>query len=52
VIPLACHEFDGNHHGLRHTLGEKLTSIVVVGLQRFEVSEFKVGSFFFFFKSD
>ncbi len=22
VIPLACREFDGNHHGLHHTLGE------------------------------
>jgi hypothetical protein len=25
VIPLARHEFDGNHHGLRHTLGEMTT---------------------------
>jgi hypothetical protein len=25
VIPFACHEFDGNHHGLRHTLGEMTT---------------------------
>ncbi len=25
VIPLACREFDGNHHGLRHTLGEMTT---------------------------
>jgi hypothetical protein len=31
---------------------EKLTSVVVVGLQRSEISEFEVGSFFFFFKSD
>jgi len=25
VIPLARREFDGNHHGLRHTLGEMTT---------------------------
>jgi hypothetical protein len=25
VIPLVCREFDGNHHGLRHTLGEMTT---------------------------
>jgi len=25
VIPLACREFDDNHHGLRHTLGEMTT---------------------------
>jgi len=25
VIPLVRHEFDGNHHGLRHTLGEMTT---------------------------
>jgi hypothetical protein len=25
VIPLAGHEFDGSHHGLRHTLGEMTT---------------------------
>jgi hypothetical protein len=25
VIPLACREFDGNHRGLRHTLGEMTT---------------------------
>jgi hypothetical protein len=25
MIPLACHEFDGSHRGLRHTLGEMTT---------------------------
>jgi hypothetical protein len=25
VIPLARREFDDNHHGLRHTLGEPLS---------------------------
>jgi hypothetical protein len=25
LIPLARHEFDDNHHGLRHTLGEMTT---------------------------
>jgi hypothetical protein len=25
MIPLARHEFDGSHHGLRHTLGEMTT---------------------------
>jgi len=25
VIPLACHEFDSSHRGLRHTLGEMTT---------------------------
>jgi len=25
VIPLACREFDDNHRGLRHTLGEMTT---------------------------
>jgi hypothetical protein len=25
MIPLAHHEFDGSHHGLRHTLGEMTT---------------------------
>jgi len=25
VLPLASHEFDGSHRGLRHTLGEMTT---------------------------
>jgi hypothetical protein len=25
VIPLVCHEFNGSHHGLCHTLGEMTT---------------------------
>jgi hypothetical protein len=25
MIPLTHHEFDGNHRGLRHTLGEMTT---------------------------
>ncbi len=25
MIPLACHEFDGNHRGFCHTLGEMTT---------------------------